>query len=59
MMQTILLMLSCVFQLISLALDGVTGGVQDKLRGEHRPNAYRMMLFMNLWSLVYLFAGEL
>jgi len=43
---------------VSLALDGVTGGVQDKLRAEHKTQTYRMMLWMNLWSVLYLAIGK-
>ncbi|ELT90500.1 hypothetical protein CAPTEDRAFT_220847 [Capitella teleta] len=45
--------------MLSLTLDGVTGGVQDKIRGEHRTQTHRMMLFMNLWSIAYLIAALL
>jgi len=44
-------------QVLSLSLDGVTGGVQDKIRSEHQTQTHRMMLAMNLWSLVYLSLG--
>jgi UDP-galactose transporter B1 len=44
---------------ISLVFDGITGGVQDKLRAEHRTQAHRMMLWMNTWSAIYLLAGLL
>jgi len=42
---------------MSLSLDGVTGGVQDKLRSEHTTQTHRMMLSMNLWSILYLSFG--
>ena len=44
-------------QVTSLLLDGVTGGVQDRIRADHRPQTHRMMLCMNLWSILYLAAG--
>ncbi|KAK2145697.1 hypothetical protein LSH36_662g02028 [Paralvinella palmiformis] len=43
-----------VLLLVSLFLDGITGGVQDKLRAEHRSPTHCMMLWMNVWSVIYL-----
>jgi UDP-galactose transporter B1 len=48
-----------VLLMVSLLLDGVTGGVQDKIRAQHRTQTHRMMLWMNLWSIFYLFLGLL
>jgi len=45
------------FQLVSLALDGLTGAVQDDLRMKFNIRAYDLMLNMNVWSLLYLFPG--
>ena len=45
-------------QVLSLGLDGVTGGVQDKLRAEHRTQTHQMMLWMNVWSIIYLTVGQ-
>jgi len=45
-------------QLLSLSLDGMTGGIQDKLRSEHETQTHRMMFSMNLWSILYLSLGE-
>jgi len=44
--------------MLSLLLDGVTGGIQDKLRAEHVTQTHRMMLSMNLWSILYLSFGK-
>ena len=44
---------------MSLFLDGITGGVQDKLRAEHRSPTHCMMLWMNVWSVLYLGVGKL
>lgn len=41
--------------LISLAMDGLTGAIQDKMNGSHRTNPHTMMYNMNLWSCFYLF----
>jgi len=43
--------------MLSLALDGVTGGVQDKLRKEYDSQTHRMMLWMNMWSILYVVIG--
>ncbi|ESN96954.1 hypothetical protein HELRODRAFT_85944 [Helobdella robusta] len=43
--------------LVSLLLDGVTGGVQDKIRSQHKIKTHTMMLHMNLWSSLFLFIG--
>jgi len=45
--------------LVSLALDGLTGAVQDDLRMKFNIRAYDLMLNMNLWSLLYLFPAIL
>lgn len=39
--------------LLSLALDGVTGPVQDSLVAAHRPTANHLMFYSNLWSSLY------
>jgi len=46
------------FQVLSLAFDGITGGAQDKIRDEHHPHAHVMMVWMNVWSVLYLVIGE-
>lgn len=46
--------------LISLGLDGVTGGIQDRIRAKYVvPQTYQMMLWMNIWSIGYLLIGLL
>jgi len=40
--------------LISLALDGFTGGMQEDFRSHSRVGPYTMMCNLNLWSIVYL-----
>ena len=42
------------WQLLSLAFDGMTGGAQDKIRDDHHPHAHVMMVWMNVWSVLYL-----
>lgn len=44
--------------LISLAMDGLTGAIQDKMNASHRPDSHTMMFNMNFWSCVYLFIGK-
>jgi UDP-galactose transporter B1 len=44
--------------LLSLAMDGLTGAVQDKMNGNHKTNPHTMMYNMNLWSCLYLFIGK-
>ncbi|GAB6031946.1 hypothetical protein CHUAL_010330 [Chamberlinius hualienensis] len=39
--------------LISLAMDGFTGAVQDRMRAEHQSKSGHMMLSMNLWSVLF------
>lgn len=51
------------FQVASLIFDGLTGGIQDKIRDKHQAQAYHMMYSMNLWSclwtaLAILFSNE-
>lgn len=42
--------------IVSLAMDGLTGAIQDKINGSHhRINPHTMMYFMNIWSCFYLF----
>ncbi|KAF8569107.1 hypothetical protein P879_06000 [Paragonimus westermani] len=42
-----------ILQIISLLLDGLTGGVQESL-SKYKIGPYTLMLHMNLWSLIYL-----
>lgn len=42
----------------SLAMDGMTGGIQDRIRAQYKTQTYTMMLAANLWSVLYLFIGE-
>lgn len=39
--------------LLSLALDGVTGPVQDSLVATYRPTANHLMFYSNLWASLY------
>ncbi|XP_071447518.1 solute carrier family 35 member B1 homolog [Hetaerina americana] len=41
--------------LASLAMDGLTGAVQERMKAEHETRSWHMMLCMNKWSC--LFAG--
>ncbi|CAD6187911.1 unnamed protein product [Caenorhabditis auriculariae] len=43
--------------LLSLAMDGTTTSIQDVINKNYRRSALSMMLFMNLYSTVYLAAG--
>jgi len=45
--------------LFSLAMDGTTGAIQEKIRANHTSRSHQMMLYMNLWSTLYLFIGLL
>jgi hypothetical protein len=45
--------------LISLAMDGLTGAIQDKMNASHRTDTHTMMYNMNIWSCLYLFIGRL
>jgi UDP-galactose transporter B1 len=42
-----------VLLLASLAMDGLTGAVQDKIRANHTTRPYSMMMLMNVFSTVY------
>lgn len=44
----------CLFQMFSLAMDGLTGGLQDRMRGDYKTKFSPMMLFMNFWSSILL-----
>ena len=44
-------------QLVSLSLDGMTGGIQDKIRSNYETHTYSMMLNLNVWSIFYLALG--
>lgn len=39
----------------SLAMDGLTGAIQDKMNAGHKPNPHFMMFNMNMWSCLWLF----
>ena len=41
--------------LVSLALDGLTGAIQDKMNLSHKTNPHFMMYNMNVWSCLWLF----
>lgn len=50
--------------ILSLAMDGLTGAIQDRMRAAHAPTAQHMMLAMNRWSTLMLavlvvFTGEI
>ncbi|XP_067005998.1 solute carrier family 35 member B1 [Anabrus simplex] len=40
--------------LLSLAMDGLTGAIQERMRAEHQTKSGHMMINMNLWSMLYL-----
>lgn len=41
--------------IFSLAMDGLTGAIQDKMNLGHKTNPHYMMFNMNLWSCLWLF----
>ncbi|CAF1520434.1 unnamed protein product, partial [Didymodactylos carnosus] len=43
--------------IVSLAFDGLTGGIQDKIRDAHKVQAYHMMYAMNIWSCLWAMFG--
>lgn len=43
--------------LVSLAMDGLTGAIQDKMNGSSKPEPHSMMYNMNKWSCLYLFVA--
>lgn len=45
--------------LVSLALDGLTGAVQERMKTEHQTKSGHMMLMTNLWSVFYLVGVQL
>lgn len=40
--------------LVSLAMDGFTGALQDRMKSEHQTKSGPMMFNMNLWSVIFL-----
>lgn len=46
-----------VLLIVSLTLDGLTGASQDKMRSAHKTGAYHMMLYVNMWSVLWLAIG--
>ncbi|XP_053408484.1 solute carrier family 35 member B1-like isoform X1 [Mercenaria mercenaria] len=46
-----------VLLIVSLTFDGLTGATQDRMRSNHKTGAYHMMLFVNLWSILWLAIG--
>jgi len=38
----------------SLALDGITGPLQDRLEKEHHPSSQAMMFYTNMWASLYM-----
>lgn len=45
--------------MVSLALDGLTGAVQDRMNGLHSTKTHSMMYSINIWSCLWLFLGVL
>jgi len=43
--------------LVSLACDGITGAVQERMKTEHKTKSGHMMKAMNLWSMMFLGAA--
>jgi len=42
-----------------LVFDGLTGGIQDRIRDKQKVQAYHMMYAMNIWSCLWAFIGIL
>ncbi len=42
-----------------MVFDGLTGGIQDKIRDKHKVQAYHMMYAMNIWSCLWASIGIL
>lgn len=40
--------------MFSLAMDGMTGGIQDRMRAESKPTFSQLMYNINLWSSIFL-----
>jgi hypothetical protein len=40
-----------------LVFDGLTAGIQDKIRDKHKVEAYHMMYSMNIWSCLWALIG--
>jgi hypothetical protein len=47
-----------VLLLFSLAMDGFTSAIQDKMNANHKLSPHKMMYKMNKWSCLYLFFGK-
>jgi hypothetical protein len=45
--------------LISLALDGFTGAIQDRMNSHHTTKTHSMMYNINIWSCLWLFICNL
>lgn len=45
--------------LVSLTFDGLTGAIQEKMRGRFQTRSHHMMFSMNAWSILYLGAAVL
>lgn len=45
--------------ILSLSMDGVLGGIQDKLRAIYTPSGRQMMVAMSAWSTLILFSGSI
>ncbi len=41
----------------SLLMDGLCGAAQDRMRSVEKPSPLNFMIYMNLWSLIYLLLG--
>lgn len=41
----------------SLLMDGLCGATQDRMRSVGKPAPLNFMIYVNLWSLIYLFVG--
>lgn len=53
----LLLFYKLMFQLLSLTCDGTTTAIQDRIKKSYNRSSESMMLFMNLFSSLYLLVG--
>ena len=48
-----------ILKIISLALDGFTGAIQDRMNTHHTTKTHSMMFNINIWSCLWVFIGNL
>jgi hypothetical protein len=48
-----------ILKIVSLALDGFTGAIQDRMNTHHTTKTHSMMFNINIWSCLWVFIGNL